>query len=109
MIAPLAGRPRLPAPGARLESAFLSHLACEDDDGEALVELIAAGCESAMQRVIDYVMFALAERHPLAAVIRKRFPCHDYVSMIYVVFWEDGRAAADALDGRLPHAEVAIL
>ena len=109
MIAPLARRPRLPAPGARLESAFLSHLALEDNDGEALVELVAAGCESAVRRGIDYVMFALAERHPLTAVIRTRFPCHDYVSMIYVVFWEDGRAAADALDGRLPHPEVAIL
>ena len=109
LIAPLAGRPRLPPPGARLESAFLSHLAVDDDDDEALVELVAAGCECAVRRGIDYVMFALAERHPLAAVIRKRFPCHDYVSMIYVVFWEDGRAAADALDGRLPHPEVAIL
>ena len=109
LVAPLAGRPRLPAPGARLESAFLSHLAIDEDDGEALVALVATACRKAAARGIDYAMIALAARHPLATVIRKRFPCHDYVSMIYVVFWEDGRNDADALDGRIPHPEVAIL
>jgi hypothetical protein len=29
--------------------------------------------------------------------------------MIYLVFWEDGRDDADALDDRIPHPEVAIL
>ena len=109
IVAPLIGRPRLPAPGARLESAFLSHLAIDEDDDEGLVALIAAACGQARRRGIDYVMLGMATRHPLAAVIRKRFPCYEYVSMIYVVFWEDGREAADALDGRLPHPEVAIL
>lgn len=109
LVAPLAGRPRLPVPGARLESAFLSHLAVEDDDDAALIELVANGCRTAVQRGIDYVMVALAARHPLAAVIRKRFPCHDYVSMIYLVYWEDGRDDADAVDDRIPHPEVAIL
>ena len=109
LVAPVAGRPRLPAPGARLESAFLSHLAVDEDDGEALVALVAAGCRNAARRGIDYIMVSLAARHPLASVIRKRFPCHDYVSMIYLVFWEDGRDDADALDDRIPHPEVAIL
>jgi hypothetical protein len=109
LVAPLAGRPRLPASGARLESAFLSHLAVDEGDEEALVALVAAGCDDAARRGIDYVMVSLAARHPLASVIRKRFPCHDYVSMIYLVFWEDGRDDADALDDRIPHPEVAIL
>jgi hypothetical protein len=109
LVAPVLGRPRLPAPGARLESAFLSHLAVDEDDGEALVALVAAGCRNAALRGLDYVMVSLAARHPLASVIRKRFPCHDYVSMIYLVFWEDGRDDADALDDRIPHPEVAIL
>jgi hypothetical protein len=29
--------------------------------------------------------------------------------MIYVVYWEDGAAAVNQLDGRIPHPEVAIL
>lgn len=109
LVAPFVGRPRLPAPGARLESAFLSHVAIDEDDGEVLVGLVAAACRDAVLRGIDYVMISFATRHPLATVIRKRFPVHDYVSMIYVVFWEDGRDEADSLDGRIPHPEVAIL
>ncbi len=109
LVAPLARRPRLPAPGARLESAFLSHAAVSEDDEETLLDLVAEGCRQAAARDIDYVMIAFAERNPLARAVRKRFPCHEYVSVIYVVFWDDGRAAADALDDRVPHPEVAIL
>ncbi len=109
LVAPLMGRPRLPAPGARLESAFLSHVAVAPDDDEALVALISAASRQALRRGIDYVMIAFAERNPLATVVRKRFPCHSYVSMIYVVYWEDGAAAAAELDGRMPHPEMAIL
>lgn len=109
VVAPFVRRPRLPAPGACLESAFLSHLAVDDDDTEALVDLVAAACRDAALRGIDYVMVSMAARHPLAALVRKRFPVHEYVSMIYLVFWEDGRRDVDALDGRMPWPEVAIL
>ncbi len=109
LVAPLLGRPRLPAPGACLESAFLSHVVVDADDGETLVELIRHACRDAVRRGLDYVMIAFAERNPLTAVIRKQFPCHSYISMIYVVYWEDGNVAASKLDGRIPHPEVAIL
>ncbi len=108
-VAPLLSRPRLPSAGARLESAFLSHVAVEPDDEPTLVALIGHACREALERKLDYVMLAFAERNPLAEVIRKRFPCHNYVSMIYVVYWEDGAAAVNQLDGRIPHPEVAIL
>lgn len=109
VVAPLLTRPRLPAPGAHLESAFLSHAAISPDDDETLVSLIAHSCRRALRRNIDYVMIAFAERNPLAAIVRKRFPCHSYVSMVYVVYWDDGKAAAAELDGRMPHPEMAIL
>jgi hypothetical protein len=109
VVAPLLSRPRLPSPGARLESAFLSHVAVGPDDEQTLLALVGHACQEAVARGLDYVMLAFAERNPLAAVIRKRFPCHEYVSMIYVVYWEDGAAAAGELDNRIPHPEVAIL
>jgi len=109
LVAPFMKRPRLPAPGARLESAFLSHVAVATDNEEALVSLIAGASREALRRGIDYVMIAFADRNPLATVVRKRFPCHSYVSMIYVVYWEDGATAAAELDGRMPHPEMAIL
>ena len=109
LFAPLLGRPQLPPPGAGLESAFLSHVAVAEDDGETLEALIACSCRHAIERGIDYVMISFAERHPLAAVVRKRFPCHNYVSVLYVVYWDDGADAASSLDNRIPHPEVAIL
>ena len=109
LVAPLLGRPRLPAPGAQLESAFLSHVAVAPDDGETLVALVADACRKALARGIDYVMLAFAKRNPLAGILEKRFPTHSYVSVIYVVYWEDGKAAATELDGRMPHPEMAIL
>ena len=109
IVAPLIGRPRLPSPGAKLESAFLSHVAVNEDDEESLIALVAAGCERAAKKDIDYVMISFAARNPLANVIRKRFTSHEYVSVIYVVFWEDGAGAVSMLDDRIPHPEVAIL
>lgn len=109
VVAPTLGRPRLPAPGARLENAFLSHVAVEPDDAETLIALIRYACRHALKRGLVYVMLAFAERNPLTAVIRKCFPSHSYVSMVYVVYWDDGKAAAGELDGRMPHPEMAIL
>ena len=109
IVAPLLGRPRLPSAGAKLESAFLSHVAVDEDDEDSLIALVAAGCEQAMKKDIDYVMISFAARNPLANVIRKRFTSHEYVSVIYVVFWEDGAGAVNLLDDRIPHPEVAIL
>jgi hypothetical protein len=109
IVAPLIGRPRLPLPGAKLESAFLSHVAVNEDDEKSLITLVTAGCEQAMRKGLDYVMISFAARNPLADVIRKRFTSHEYVSVIYVVFWEDGAEAASMLDDRIPHPEVAIL
>ena len=109
LCAPLLGRPRLPSPGSRLESAFLSHVACEADDGDTMEAMIRHACRQALERGLDYVMTAFAETHPLTAVIRDRFPCHSYASIVYVVYWEDGRVLAESLDGRVTHPEVAIL
>ena len=109
IVAPLMGRPRLPSPGAKLESAFLSHVAINEDDEDSLIGLVAAGCEQAMRKDIDYVMISFASRNPLTNVMRKRFTSHEYVSVIYVVYWEDGAGAVSMLDDRIPHPEVAIL
>jgi len=109
VVAPLLSRPRLPSPGARLESGFLSHVAVDPDDEQTLLALVGNACQEALARGLDYVMIAFAERNPLANMIRKQFPCHEYVSMIYVVYWEDGEVAASQFDNRIPHPEVAIL
>ena len=107
--APVLRQPRLPAPGGCLESAFLSHLSVDTEDEAGLLALVGEAARRARSRGIDYLMLGLAERHPLVPVVQKRLHCHNYVSMVYVVYWEDGREAASGIDGRMPHAELALL
>jgi len=109
LAAPLLRRPRLPAPGGRIESAFLSHLSIEPADEAALLALVGEAARRARSRGIDYLMLGLAERHPLCKSLRRRLRCHCYASMIYVVHWDDGRELAAAIDARLPHPELALL
>jgi len=109
LLAPVVRRPRLPPPGARLSHAFLSHVAVSPDDPEAAVALVRAACREAAGQGLDYVMIGFAERNPLCRVVAGRFPCHRYTSVMYVVFWDDGRQAAENIDGRLAHPELAIL
>lgn len=109
LFSPLFSRPRLPAPGARLESGFLSHLVVEPDDHSTTVALIRQACRKAVQRGLDYVMIGVAERNPICKIIRRNFSCHSYLSMLYVVYWEDGKSEAEKLDNRVPHPELAIL
>ena len=109
VVAPLMRRPRLPTPGTPLQNAFLSHVAVDPDDDRDFVALVAQSCQAAMERGLDYVTLALAERHPLVPVLRRHFPVHSYNSIIYIVYWDDGADLAASLDDRIPHPEVAIL
>lgn len=109
LAAPALRQPRLPPPGGRLESAFLSHLSIHPEDEEALLAMVGEAARRARERGIDYLMLGLAERHPLRPVLQKRLSCHSYVSMIYVVYWDDGREAVAELDDRIPHPELALL
>ena len=109
LVAPLMRQPRLPAPGNNLENAFLSHLSVDEDDELALFALIRHASRRALARGIDYVMLGIASRHPLVEKLQKKFSCHRYSAMLYLVYWPDGEAAAAKIDDRLPHPEMAIL
>lgn len=108
-VAPFRNRPRLPPPGHELKSAFLSHLSVDPDDDETLLSLIQKAGQQAVRRGIDYVMLGLAERNSHCKLLQKRFSCHKYVSMIYLVYWQDGEEYASGIDDRIPHPEMAIL
>jgi hypothetical protein len=106
---PLLRQPRLPAPGQEIQSAFLSHVSVEQGDEDALLALIGFAARQAAAQDIDYLVLGFADRDPFSHLIRKRFSCHRYESMIYLVYWEDGREYASTIDDRIPHPEVAIL
>lgn len=109
LLAPWLRTPRLPAPGEALKSAFVSHLAVDGDDPATLVALLDRALEDAATRDLDYLLVGLACRNPLLEAVRRAFPHREYVSIVYLAFWEDGAGAAAEVDGRIPHLEVALL
>jgi hypothetical protein len=109
IVAPLLRQPRLPPPGMQLESAFLSHLSVDPDDEATLLALVRKAGQSAVSRGIDYIMLGVATRSRFCEILQKRFSCHRYMSMIYLVYWQDGREYACKIDDRIPHPEMAIL
>lgn len=108
-LSPLLGTPRLPDPGQPLPHAYVSHLAVDGDDPDVFRSLIEAAHAEARARGYVYLVIGLAARHPWLPWLRRRFRPREYASVLYAVHWEDGAAAAAALDGRMPHVEAALL
>lgn len=107
LLGPLLGTPRLPRAGGILRDAFLSHLAVDDDDPAVARALLAQALRAA-RGVHDVATLALDPRGPLFEAA-SALPHRPYPSVLYVVHWEDGAAAADALDDRPAAIEAALL
>ena len=99
-------RPRLPAVDEALASAFISHVAGSATELPALIRQLQA---AAFGHGLEYLVLGFDARDPRLAIIRKSFRPRQYVGRLYAVHWEDGAAAAQALDGRLLAPEVALL
>jgi hypothetical protein len=109
LLAPLTGLPRLPAPGTELRSCFASHRAVDGDSAAVFAALLRAVYNHAAQRRHRYLTLGLGECDPWRAVLR-RYRTFPYPSELYLAAWEqEGQAAADRVDGRLPGVEAALL
>jgi hypothetical protein len=108
LVAPLAGWPRLPAPGTALRFCYASHRAVDGDDAAVFAALLRAVANQAAERGCDWLMIGLAAADPWREALRgyRAFP---YASDLSLAAWEDGEAAIGRLDGRLPGIEVAVL
>jgi hypothetical protein len=109
LIAPVTGLPTLPPVGTSLAHAFLSHLAVAQDDPAVFAAVVEAALEQARSRGIDLAVVGVADGHPLAAPLKATFRGRLYRSTLYLVYWDDGSAAADALDARPMHVELALM
>lgn len=107
LLAPLLGTPRLPQAGAALRDAFFSHLAVDDDDPAVARALLAQALSDARGK-LDVVSLSLDQNAPLFAAA-SGFPHRPYPSILYAVHWDDGAAAAAALDTRPAWVEAALL
>jgi hypothetical protein len=106
---PLLGLPRLPAVGMPLRQAFVSHLAVDEDDPDALAALLRGLLARAAARDLDQLLLGLVAGHPWLALVRRRFRHLEYRSLLYLVHWPEQVAALEVLDGRPLHLELAVL
>lgn len=108
LLARWGGLPRLPSPGSELKHCFVSFIAVDGDDLDVFGALLDSIQSYAAAQGYDYFLVGLHERDPLLAAARE-YPHRDYVSRLYVVYWEDGAELCRSLDGRVPYLELAAL
>lgn len=81
----------------------------DEDDPEVFQALLEAAYRGAKTRGLAYVILGFAAGHPWLPWLERRFRPRRYESVLYAVDWGNGGEAIEALDGRLPHVEVALL
>jgi hypothetical protein len=105
----LLGAPRLPEPGRPISHSYISHLAVDDDRPDVFASLFAGAYNEARAQRRDCLVVGLAARHPFLTELKRRYRPWIYSSIIYVVDWDRATDTTAALDGRIPHLEVALL
>jgi hypothetical protein len=100
--------PRFPAPGGRLESFYAGFIAIAGNDVRVFRALLRRLYNDAVGGPYAYFVIGLHERDPLAAALAD-YRCTPYRGRLFCTHFEDGEASYRALDGRVPHVEVATL
>lgn len=108
-VARVIGRPRLPAVGETLASAFASPLASRTAETEAVIGLVAELRDLARRRGIEYLTLGFAATDSRLATVGNHFCFREYRSRLYVVRWPGIGGKARELDGRWLAPEVALL
>jgi hypothetical protein len=101
------GRPGLPRPGEPLRCLLAAIPTVLDSDASVLEALLAASLARAAGAA-DYLLIGLHETDPLRAVVCRR-ATETYMTRVYLVSWEDGRAFRAGLDGRPLYLELGFL
>jgi hypothetical protein len=109
MLGRWTGLPRLPQPGERLPQVYLSLAAVDEGDSGILVQLVKAGLAEAARRGFDLAVIAMADGNPMLPALRRSFKVRDYRSRLYLVHWDDGRAAVEDLAPQPLHVEAGLL
>lgn len=106
---PVTGQPRLPALGAVLSNAFVSHLAAGKGHEHQMSRLIADLAAMARKCGIELLTLGFAANDFRLETVCRQFRCRKYRSRIYVVRWPRIGGSARELDGRLINPEAALL
>jgi hypothetical protein len=106
--APALGRPRFPRPGETLASFFAGFIAVEGNDVRTFRALLRHVYNAAAGGPHGWMLVGLHADDPLTAALDD-YRCAPYRGRLFCVDFGDGAAAWRALDGRVPHVEVATL
>jgi hypothetical protein len=106
--APLLGLPRFPRPGGHLDSFYAGFIAAANNDVAIFRALLRRLYNDAVGGRHAYFLIGLHERDPLTAALAD-YRCSPYRGRLFCAHFEDGEAAYRALDGRIPHVELATL
>ncbi len=101
----ISGVPSLPSVGSFLNYFYLSLVCIKDDDLEIFSNIIS---EIAVYKKQPFMMVGMHENDPLISAFTN-IPHHQYLSQLYVVFWEDGEQLISRLDNRCPYIELGSL
>jgi hypothetical protein len=107
VLAPLVGKPRLPAIGTPLQLVYLSALAVKVDRADGLLPLLGAALDLAAMRGAGAAAFGLDARHLWVTAVRRAFGAIEYRTELYCVH-EGGRRCAPGVD-RLTMPDVGLL
>ena len=106
--APWAGLPRFPPAGENLRSFYVALIAIDDDDADVFRALLSRMHDDHVRSEYQYFIVGLHESDPLMAALES-FRSTPFRARAFIVHFEDGRPAFDALDRRIPYVEVAML
>jgi len=100
--------PALPGVGSSINACYASFIAVDHDDlavGRALLRQLY---NDAVRQGYDYLLIGLHERDPLVHLLDgyQRVP---FIARLFCVYFEDGKAAFEQLDDRVPYIEIAML
>lgn len=109
LLGPVLRLPHLPPVGAVLDTLYLSHVAVDEDDPAVLLALVGDAAVQARDHGFGHATLGLSGRGGLARAVQAAFPAQEYRSQVYLVHWEDGAAAAAAIEPGPTHLEVAVL
>jgi len=108
VVSPLTRAPYLPPVGQRLECAYLSHFAVDEDRSDVAVVLISEALAT-LPSEIDYVLIGIGCTHPLHDPLVRLFKPREYRSDLHLASWTDGQEIAGTVRALVPHPEVALL
>ena len=100
-------RLRLPAPGERLEHAFLAFVAFDGAAENIYMDAVREGLVKVRDKGAHAGILGLSPQNTLARVLKSGLRTHIYRTCIQTVAWPDD--TQPQLDGRPPQPEVALL